>query len=250
MSCSDVSNDDLVQPKRDYPSNLILAALPDDEFERIAPHLEPVSLSRGQILFEPGEDITHVYFPAKAMISLVSLMENGDVREISIIGREGMVGLPVVWGGERSDYQAIVQVPDGGHRLDAQILKNEFCRGEKLHDLLLLYTQALFTHVSQNAVCNAQHRIESRLSRWLLFVQDSIDSDQLYLTQEFLAEMLGTSRPSVTVAANALQKDGIIKYSRGKIVISSREKLEDRACECYHRVRQEFSRLLEPNGKI
>lgn len=235
---------DIVQPKREHPINLLLAALPESEFERIQSDLEPVSLPRGQVLFEPGEKITHVYFPAKAMISLVSLLQNGATNEIGIVGREGMVGLPLVWGGEYSDYQAIVQIPDGGYRLDADILKAEFCRYERLHDLLLLYTQALFTQVSQTAVANAQCRIESRLAQWLLIVQDSIESDQLPLTQEFVAEMLGTRRPSVTVAASALQKDGIIKYTRGKITILSREKLEDRACECYHHIRREFARLL------
>lgn len=219
-------------------------ALPSDLFATISPALEPVDLPRGKVLFEPGEKITHVYFPNQAMVSLVSLMEDESISEIGIIGREGMVGLPAIWGGESSDYQAIVQVEGGGYRLSASLLRQEFCNSVVLRDLLLLYTQALFTHVSQTAVCNAQHHVEARLARWLLIVQDSVQSSRLSLTQEFMAEMLGTRRPSVTVAARALQTEGLIRYSRGKIVVLSRDGLEAKACECYRRVRNEFSRLL------
>lgn len=245
MTCSNSGSQDLLEAKREAPINLLLSALPEAEFSVIADALEPVSLPRGQVLSEPGETITHVYFPDRAMISLVSLMADGNGNEIGIVGREGMVGLPVVWGGDQADYQAIVQIPGSGHRLKADILREEFCRGQKLHDLLLLYTQALFTHVSQTAACNAQHRLASRLARWLLVVQDSTETTRLPLTQEFVAEMLGVQRSSVTIAARALQKDGLIKYSRGTIIIVSREGLEKRTCNCYHRVRQELSRLLD-----
>jgi CRP-like cAMP-binding protein len=243
MTCTDSPS--LVQPKRDHPINLLLAALPGQEFERLVPHLEAIELPRGKVLFDQGEKATQVYFPSRAMVSLVAVMKNGAPTEIGIIGREGMVGLPVIWGGDSANYRAIVQIPGDGYRLAADVLKAEFCRRGHLHDLLMLYSQALFTHVSQTAACNAQHSIDKRLARWLLRVQDSTELDRLPLTQEFVAEMLGARRPSISVAAKALQEADIIRYSRGQIVILSRQDLEAKACECYHRVRSEFARLLD-----
>lgn len=242
MACTDAEN--LIQPNRDMPINLILSALPDHEFERLSPHLELVNLVQGDVLFEPGEAIDQVYFPSRAMVSLVAVMSSGATSEIGIVGHEGMVGLPSIWGGKSAPYRAIVQIPDKGHRLPADVLQREFCRGQHLHDLLMLYTQALFTHVAQTAACNAQHRIDQRLARWLLQVQDSTLSNHLPLTQEFVAEMLGARRPSVSIAAKSLQEGGIIRYSRGHIVVLDREGLKAQACECYHRIRQEYARLL------
>lgn len=226
------------------PVNQILAALPEQEYQRIAPHLETVSLKRGQVLHEPYEAIRDVYFPNRAMISLVSIMEDGATTEIGLVGNEGMIGLPVILGGGLTPSQAIVQVQDGAMKLSADLLKQEFQRGEVLQKRLLLYTQAFFTQVSQSAACNRQHSIEERLARWLLSVQDCVLADELPLTQEFIANMLGTRRSGVTVAASILQQAGMITYSRGKITILNQESLEETACECYRLVQSEFIRLL------
>ena len=226
------------------PENQLLAALPESEYQRLIPHLEYVSLTLGQVIYEPDEPIQSVYFPNGGIISLVSLMENGSTTEIGIVGREGMVGLPVVLGGDRTNNTATVQIAADAMKMSAEVLKSEFDRGGKLQKLLLIYIQALFTQVSQTAVCNRHHPIEQRLARWLLTVQDYIGSNKLPLTQEFLANMLGTYRPSITVPASVLQQAGIIRYSRGKISILNREDLEATACECYRIVRDENLRLL------
>lgn len=218
--------------------------MPNEEFRRISGKLELCSLSRGQVLFEPNEKITHVYFPTTSMVSLVSFMNGGKSNEIGIIGREGMIGLPVVLGGESASYQAVVQIPGRIYKVEAQVIHEEFCCAQTLHDMLLRYSQALMTQLSQTAVANARCTIDSRLAQWLLIVHNSVQSDYLPLTHEFIAEMLGTRRASVTTAANKLQKDGAIKYSRGKIVISSREKLEAKACDCFFTVQKDFCRLI------
>lgn len=229
---------------RSQPINQILAALPESEYQRLAPYLEIVSMPRGKILHEPYEVIKDVYFPNRAMISLVSIMEDGSTTEIGLVGNEGMVGISVVLGGGFAPSRALVQIEDGAIKLRADILKREFQRGEVLQQRLLLYTQALFTQVSQSAACNRQHQIEQRLARWLLSVQDCVLSSELPLTQEFIGHMLGTRRSGVTVAANALQKAGMIRYTRGKITILDQKKLEAQACECYRLVQNEFIRLL------
>ncbi len=228
------------------PVNQILAALPDEEYRRIAPHLETVSLKRGQVLHEPYEAIQDVYFPNQAMISLVSIMKDGATTEIGLVGNEGMIGLPVILGGELAPSQAIVQIQaqDGAMKLSANLLKQEFQRGEVLQKRLLLYTQAFLTQVSQSAACNRQHTIEERLARWLLSVQDCVLVDELPLTQEFMANMLGTRRSGVTVAAGILQQAGIISYNRGKVTILNQESLQETACECHRLVQNEFMRLL------
>lgn len=224
--------------------NQILAALPEQEYQRIAHNLETVSLKRGQVLYEPYETIRDVYFPNRAMISLVSIMEDGSTTEIGLVGNEGMIGLPVILGGGFAPSRAIVQIQDGAMKLSANLLKEEFQRGEVLQKRLLLYTQAFFTQVSQSAACNRQHTIEERLARWLLSVQDCVLADELPLTQEFIANMLGTRRSGVTVAASILQQAGMISYNRGKITILNQESLEETACECYRLVQNEFIRLL------
>jgi CRP-like cAMP-binding protein len=233
-----------VSEDNSVPINQLLAALPRLEYQRLAPHLQPVSLSVGQILHEPGETIREVYFPNRAMISLVSMMEDGSTTEIGLVGNEGMVGLPVFLGGKFTTSLAIVQISDGAMKLDAEVLKEEFHRGGELQRRLLLYTQALLTQVSQSAACNRQHTIEERLARWLLSVQDRVQKDELPLTQEFIANMLGIRRSGVTVAATTLQRAGMIRYSRGKITILDQENLEATACECYRLVQSEFIRLL------
>ena len=226
------------------PINQILAALPPDEYHRLVKHLKPVNLTSGTILLEPNEPIQTVYFPQTAMISLVSIMMNGSTTEIGLIGREGVIGLPAILGGKSTTSRTIVQVSGSALEIPAKIISQEFQRGEKLHQLLLLYTQAMLTLVSQSAACNRQHNIEERLARWLLSVQDCILQNELPLTHEFIANMLGTRRSGVTVAAGILQKAGIICYSRGRITILDRQGLEKTACECYRLVQNEYIRLL------
>ena len=226
------------------PINQILTALPLDEYQRLTKHLKPVNLISGTILLEPHEPITTIYFPQRAMISLVSIMMDGSTTEIGLIGNEGMIGLPAILGGSSTTSRTIVQVSGSALEISAEIIRQEFQRGERLYELLLLYTQALLTQVSQSAACNRQHNIEERLARWLLSVQDCILQDELPLTQEFIANMLGTRRSGVTVAAGILQQAGIIRYSRGRITILDQKGLEETACECYHLVQDEFIRLL------
>lgn len=225
--------------------NQLLAALPAKKYQSLIPYLENIDLMAGEVLCEPGEMMTEVYFPIKAMISLVSIMENGATTEISLIGKEGMVGLPVFLGGGSTISRAIVQIEGKAIKLNANVLKREFDRGEELQKVLLLYAQAMFTQASQNAACNRQHNIEERLARWLLTAQDCIMEDELYLTQEFISQMLGTRRSGVTVAAGTLQQAGIIRYTRGKINILNREALKATACECYLAIKNEYNRLLQ-----
>ncbi len=226
--------------------NQLLAALPPEDYQRLVSHLESVELISGEVLWEPGEKMTEVYFPILGMISLVSIMENGSTTEISLVGKEGMVGLPVFLGGGSTTSRAIVQIEGSALKLNGNILKSEFDKGGELQRLLLLYTQALFTQAAQNAACNRQHNIEERLARWLLTTQDCVMKGELHLTQEFISQMLGTRRSGVTVAAGTLQQAGMIRYTRGKINILSREALNATACECYQVIKNEYIRLLKP----
>jgi len=169
------------------PINQLLAALPGEEYQRLVPHLEPILLPLGEVLYEPGEPISYVYFPNQSVISLVNILQDGAMVEVGMVGREGMVGVPVFMGGNTTTNQAMVQIADGALRMKAEVLKAEFNRGGMLQTLLLRYMQALFTQVSQSAVCNRRHKLEERLARWLLLVQDCVQSDKLLLTQEFIA---------------------------------------------------------------
>lgn len=224
--------------------NHLLAILPEEDYLRLAPHLREVNLSLGQILYEPAEPVTTVYFPNQSMISLVQVMDNGSTVEAGIVGNDGMVGYSVYLGGQSDSSRAIVQIAGGAIALSASILRAEFNRGRGLQKLLLRYTQALLAQISQTAACNRFHPTEERLARWLLQSQDFAQSATLQLTQDFLSNMLGTRRASVTVAAGTLQKAGIIHYNRGHIDILDREALESATCECYSIVRAEYSRLL------
>lgn len=225
--------------------NQLLAALPINDYQRLIPHLELVALSNQQMLYDIGESITYVYFPHQVIVSFVSLMEDGSTTEVGLVGKDGMVGMPVCWGGDCSgNIQAIVQMPGTALRMKAEQLKTEFNRGGVLQSRLLLYTQALFSQVAQTAACNRHHTVEERLARWLLTVQDQVQASELVLTQEFISQMLGTRRSGVTVAAMALQQAGIIRYSRGRITVIDREKMKLVACECYGVINNEFSRLL------
>lgn len=232
----------------DSPRNLLLAALPTDEYQRLLPHLELVSLPLRQVLSNPGEPIEFVCFPHQSIISLVTILEDGSTVEAGLVGKEGMFGVQAFLGGDSTPHQAIVQVAGEAMRMSAAQLKIEFQRGGKLQSLLLRYVQALFTQVSQGAACHRLHTVEERLARWLLMVSDRLEPDQLPLTQEFIAQMLGTRRAGVTVAAGMLQQAGLIRYRRGEITILDRQNLEAASCECYKVVSNEFERLLDTRG--
>jgi CRP-like cAMP-binding protein len=227
------------------PENLLLKALPESDYQRLVPHLKPVDLDLGTVLYEPGEAIAQIYFPQRAVVSLVFLMENGLTVEIGIVGREGTIGIPVFLGGSRTISQAIVQIKGSALVMDAEVLKAEFERGGALQQLLFRYTQARLTQIALNAVKNSRYTIDKRLADWLLSIQDRVQTDEFLLTHEFMANMLGTRRPGVTEAIGVLSKAGMIRRSRGKITILNREELEAKAGECYQVVRSEFERLLD-----
>jgi len=224
--------------------NRLLAALPDAEYQRLVPHLERVPLPVKQVLHKRGESIEYVYFPHRAIVSLISTPEEGSKVEVGLVGNEGLVGIPAVLGDNIATTTAIVQREDSGMRMEASLLKTEFQRGGVLQSLLLRYTQALYALTSQNVACHRLHHLEERLARWLLLVYDRVGSNQLQLTQEFISEMLGVRRAGVTEAANRLQQAGLIRYSRGKITILNRQKLEAASCSCYGIINSEYTRLL------
>lgn len=213
--------------------NRILAHLPEDEYQRLALHLTPCELPRGKIIYEIDEPIEYVYFPSNALISLVTQMEDGKTIEVGMVGSDGMTGLPALMGQTASPERVFVQVPNGGSRAKLSVIKEEFKRGLELQNRLLRYANALLRQVSQTAACNAAHSVEERLARWLLMCQDHVQSDDLSLTQEFIAEMLGTRRATVNVAAITLQSADLIRYNRGHIKITNRTGLESFSCECY-----------------
>jgi CRP-like cAMP-binding protein len=225
-------------------NNQLLAGLSTEKYQRLIPYLERVELPLRQVLHEPGEKIEYVYFPTDAIISLVSIMQDGSTVEVALVGKEGMVGIPVILGGYSTITQAVVQIAGSALRMQANVFKVEFERGGELQCLLLCYVQTLFTQVSQSAACNRLHSIEERLARWLLTVQDCLQTSEFLMTQEYIAQMLGSRRSGVTVAAGMLQQAGIISYRRGKIKILNQEDLENTACECYGIVKAEASRLL------
>lgn len=227
----------------DPRENLLLAALPDEDFARLAPDLEPVSLLVGDVVAEPGAVMGHALFPASAIVSLQYVMENGACAEIAGVGREGLVGVPMFTGGESSPSRSIVQTGGSAWRLRQAVLLEEFNRGGALMRVLLRYTQALIAQMSLTAACNRRHSLEQQLCRWLLLTLDRLAGNELVMTQELIASMLGVRREGVTEAAGRLQRAGIISYRRGHITVLSREVLETRVCECYAQVRDEFERL-------
>ena len=229
--------------------NKLLAALPDSEYERLAPNLKQVSLPLHKVLFEAGEPITHLYFPDKTVVSIVTTMEDGSTAEVGLVSNEGMVGIPVILGDSITTTTAFVQVAGSGMQIDADILKTEFNRGGALQSLLLRYIQVVYTELSQGTACNRLHTIEERLARWLLTVSYRLESDNFPLTQEFIAQMLGVRRSGVTVAANTLSRAGMISYTRGHINILNREALEITSCECYQVIHNEFERFLPKKPK-
>jgi CRP-like cAMP-binding protein len=231
------------------PWNKILAALPGKEYRRLLPHLTSVSLLSGETLYKMEDRIKYVYFVNRAVVSLVTHMEEGTSVEVGLVGNEGMVGLSIVMGDDVSQNHAIVQIPDGAMRMKTSQLKKELLRGGQLQTLLLRYSLVLLKQVSQTAACNRIHNLGERLARWLLLCHDRVGRDEIRLTQEFLAQMLGTRRSRVSEAAIILQSAGLIRYSRGIITILDREGLEEFVCECYQVVKAEFDRLLRLNGR-
>lgn len=224
--------------------NHLLDALLKAEFDRLSPNLEPVNLPLGEVMYESGGLLQHVYFPTTSIISLLYVMKNGASAEIAVVGNEGILGISLFMGGETTSSRAIVQSAGHAYRLEAQLLKDEFSQSGPVQRLLLRYTQALITQMSQTAVCNRHHSVEQQLCRWLLLSLDRLACDELTMTQELIANMLGVRREGVTEAAGKLQRDGIINYSRGRIAVLNRSKLEGRSCECYKVVKAEFDRLL------
>lgn len=227
-----------------FCQNRLLAALPEAELHYWGPLLEPVELQLGLVLYEPGCKVTHVYFPVSAIVSLLYVLEDGSSAEIAVVGREGLVGVSVSMGGETTPSQAVVQSAGAGFRMKSAHLLQAFKRSGPVLHLLLRYTQALITQMAQTAVCNRHHSLDQQLCRWLLLSQDRLEGNELVMTQELIANMLGVRREGVTEAAGKLQQDGLIRYQRGRITILDRAGLAQRTCECYAVVKAEYERLL------
>ncbi|MBD2101094.1 helix-turn-helix domain-containing protein [Leptolyngbya sp. FACHB-261] len=227
--------------------NRLLAAVPQAEYELLLPYLEPVSLELKQVLYEPYEPIDYVYFPHSGIVSLLTLMADGTAVETATVGSEGMVGLPVFLGTVKTPVKAFVQVRGEGVRISAENFRVEVSQNRKraLYNLLQRYTHTLMVQMARSAACNCLHSIEQRCGRWLLMTHDRVRSDQFQLTQEFLAQMLGVRRAGVSEVASALQKAGLIRYSRGQITVIDRQSLEAVSCECYRVAKTEFNRLLQ-----
>jgi CRP-like cAMP-binding protein len=224
--------------------NHLLAALPAADFERLSPHLELVAMPLGEILYEPGSQMQHAYFPTTCIVSLHYVMESGASAETAGVGNEGVVGISLFMGGNTTPSSAVVQTAGHAYRLPANLLKQEFGRAGLMQSLLLRYTQALLTQMIQTAACNRHHSVEQQLCRWLLLTLDRIPSGELVMTQELVASMLGVRREGITQAAGNLQRDGLIRYRRGHISVLTRPGLETRVCECYAVVKKELHRLL------
>jgi CRP-like cAMP-binding protein len=224
--------------------NHLLAALPPVEFDRVAGHLELVAMPLGEILYEPGGQLQHAYFPTTCIVSLHYVTESGASAEIAGVGNEGVVGVSLFMGGQTTPSSAVVQTAGWAYRLERRLLKQEFDRAGPVLQLLLRYTQALITQMTQTAVCNRHHSVEQQLCRWLLMTLDRVPSGQLVMTQELIARMLGVRREGITEAAGRLQQAGLIRYRRGHIAVLERAGLETRVCECYAVVKTEITRLL------
>jgi CRP-like cAMP-binding protein len=233
-----------MQRTADLKKNHLLAALPDAEWKRWSPQLESVNMPLGEVIYEPGVTLSYVYFPTTAIVSLLYVMENGASAEIAVVGNDGIVGVSLFMGGESTPSRAVVQSAGSGFRLKAQLMKDEFNRGGPVLHLLLRYTQALITQMAQTAVCNRHHSLDQQLCRWLLLSLDRLQGNELVMTQELIANMLGVRREGVTEGALKLQKIGLIQYARGHITVLDRKGLEGRTCECYAVVKREYDRLL------
>ncbi|MDO9075218.1 MAG: Crp/Fnr family transcriptional regulator [Rubrivivax sp.] len=225
-------------------TNQLLAALPNEVWQRWQPQMEPANLPLGQVLYESGRPLSHVYFPADAIVSLLYVMEDGASAEIAVVGNEGVVGIALFMGGGTTPSRAVVQSAGQGWRLSAEVIKFEFNHSSPVMHLMLRYTQALITQMAQTAVCNRHHSLDQQLCRWLLLSLDRLEGAELLMTQELIANMLGVRREGVTEAALKLQRAGLIRYARGHITVLDRPGLEARTCECYAVVKKEYDRLL------
>jgi len=234
------SHDPTYTPRQNH----LIAALPTDAYGRLFPHLELIPLPLGKVLFEPGEPQHYAYFPTDAIVSLLNVMENGASAEIAVVGNEGLIGVSLFMGADSVTCRAVVQSAGYGYRLSGHGIKDEFNRHGDLLHLVLRYTQALFALMAQTAVCNRHHSIEQQLCRWLLLSMDRLSGNELVMTQELIANMLGVRREGVTEAASKLHKLGIINYHRGHITVLDRSRLEEMVCECYAVVKKETDRLL------
>lgn len=228
----------------DEVTNQLLSTLLSSTFQRLLPHLEEVSLNTGEVVHEFETDITEVYFPQSARFSQVLRMSDRSIVEVGSIGSEGMVGLGVIFGSNFTNTSSIVQISGTALKLPADIIQEEFQRGEQLHNLLLYYIKARFVQISQIAACRTHHDIKQRLARWLLLIHNNVERDTLPLTQKFISQMLGVRRASITETAISFQEQGIIKYTRGRITILDSSQLELVACECYGKIQAEHERLL------
>jgi CRP-like cAMP-binding protein len=224
--------------------NRLLARLPQEELARLLPHFKPISLTLGEVIYESGGRQSYIYFPTTAIISLLYMMENGSSAEMGVAGNDGLVGIALFMGGDTAPNRAVVQSAGDALRMRTKVLQEEFSQGGMFQRLLLRYTQALMTQMSQTAVCNRLHTVEQQLCRWLLLSRDRLDTDELVMTQELIANMLGVRREGVTHAAGRLQESGLISYVRGRIMILDRSGLEATVCECYRVVKDEYDRLL------
>jgi CRP-like cAMP-binding protein len=245
-----MANSPAASGKQDPRQNNLLAALPEADYARLLPDLELVPLPLGWAVYEAGSELGYVYFPTTSIISLLYVMEDGSSAEIAVTGNDGLVGIALFMGGESTPSRAVVQSAGYGYRLKAVVLQREFKRGGQLQYLALRYTQALITQMAQTAVCNRHHSVEQQLCRWLLLSLDRLPSNELTMTQELIANMLGVRREGVTQAAGQLQEAGLIHYSRGHITVLDRPKLEKRVCECYAVVKRESDRLLPARAEI
>ena len=241
-----------MQPSQSSQSaqNQLLAALSAVESERLAAHLEMVPMPLGKILYEPGEQLEHAYFPTTSIVSLHYVTESGASAEVAGVGHEGVVGIALFMGGDTTSSSAVVQTAGHAYRLKRHLLKEEFAHAGPFAHRLLRYTQALMTQMAQTAVCNRHHSVEQQLCRWLLVTLDRIPAGELVMTQDLIASMLGVRREGITEAAGNLQHEGIISYRRGHISVLKRAGLEGRACECYGVVRKELARLLPANSRV
>ncbi|MEQ6886738.1 Crp/Fnr family transcriptional regulator [Salicola sp. Rm-C-2C1-2] len=229
-------------------ARLFRSSLAPDAQQRIFPHLSPIELKLGDVIYESGQELDYAYFPTDSIISLLYVMANGSSAEIAVVGYEGLVGIAVFMGGESTPSRAVVQSAGSAYRLSATELKHEFHHSPDMRMIMLRYTQALITQMSQTAVCNRHHTIEQQLCRWLLLSMDRLPTNELAMTQELIANMLGVRREGVTEAAGKLQHQGIIEYSRGRIKVLDREALEATCCECYATVKEETDRLQSSSG--
>jgi len=224
--------------------NELFRYIPDEEWARLLPHIELVDLPLGKVLYEPGMKMRYVCFPSTAIVSLLYAAEDGSSAEIAIVGREGVVGISIFMGGESTSSRAVVQSAGFGYRINSSLVLDEFNKSGPVMHLLLRYTQALITQMSQTAVCNRHHTLDQQFCRWLLLSLDRLSGNELVMTQELIANMLGVRREGVTEAALKMQKAGLIRYARGHITILDRAGLEQRTCECYRVVKEEYDRLL------